>query len=84
MKSNFFILLVSAPNWDYFRNQVHLSEKKYITPKDKVHLNCNCNDGSFPNGTREAILLRFNCARIPRRKTVSQPRNRKFKKLIFF
>ena len=39
----------------------HTSEKPVmITATDKVHLKCDCVDGSIVNGIREQILFSFN------------------------
>ena len=44
----------------------HTSEKPVmITTTDKVHLKCDCVDGSIVNGIREQILFSFNLSAPP-------------------
>ena len=44
----------------------HISEKPVIiTTTDKVHLKCDCVDGSIVNGIREQILFSFNLSSPP-------------------
>ena len=44
----------------------HISEKPVmITTTDKVHLKCDCVDGSIVNGIREQILFSFNLSAPP-------------------
>ena len=44
-----------------YPSKTHTSEKPVmITNTDKVHLKCDCVDGSIVNGIREQILYSFN------------------------
>ena len=52
----------------------HTSEKPVmITTTDKVHLKCDCVDGSIVNGIREQILFSFNLNAPPGYKTIKEP-----------
>ena len=53
---------------------IHRSEKPgMITTTDKVHLKCDCVDGSIVNGIREQILFSFNFSAPPGYKTIKEP-----------
>ena len=50
---------------------IHRSEKPVmITTTDKVHLKCDCVDGSIVNGIREQILFSFNLSAPPGYKNI--------------
>ena len=52
----------------------HISEKPVmITTTEKVHLKCNCVDGSIVNGVREQILFSFNLSAPPGCKSIKEP-----------
>ena len=52
----------------------HTSEKPVmITTTDKVHLKCDCVDGSIVNGIREQILFSFNLSAPPEYKIIKEP-----------
>ena len=52
----------------------HFSEKPVmITTTDKVHLKCDCVDGSIVNGIREQILFSFNLSAPPGYKIIKEP-----------
>ena len=52
----------------------HESEKPVmITTTDKVHLKCDCVDGSIVNGIREQILFSFNLSAPPGYKIIKEP-----------
>ena len=52
----------------------HTSEKPVmITTTDKVHLKCDCVDGSIVNGIREQILFPFNLSAPPGYKIIKKP-----------
>ena len=44
-----------------------------ITTTDKVHLKCDCVDGSIVNGIREQILFSFNLSAPPGYKIIKEP-----------
>ena len=50
----------------YYPEGIHKSEKPVmITTTDKVHLKCDCVDGSIVNGIREQILFSFSLSSPP-------------------
>ena len=51
-----------------------------ITGIDKVHLKCDCIDGSIMNGTREPILYSFAIDQPPGHKIYKEPKVKLFKK----
>ena len=52
----------------------HISEKPVmITTTDKVHLECDCVDGSIVNGIREQILFSFILSAPPGYKIIKEP-----------
>ena len=53
-----------------------------ITGIDKVHLKCDCIDGSIMNGTREPFLYSFALDQPPGHKTYKEPKVKLFKKKI--
>ena len=52
-----------------------------ITRIDKIHLKCDCIDGSIMNGTREPILYSFACDHPPGHKIYKEPKVKLFKKI---
>ena len=52
-----------------------------ITGTDKVHLKCDCIQGSIVNGKREPILYSFALSSPPRHKIYKEPRMKLFKKV---
>ena len=60
----------------------HKSEKPVmITTTDKVHLKCDCVDGSIVNGIREQILFTFNLSAPPGYKIIKEPNIILYKKI---
>ena len=60
----------------------HISEKPVmITTTDKVHLKCDCVDGSIVNGIREQILFSFNLSSPPGYKIIKEPNIILYKKI---
>ena len=60
----------------------HTSEKPVmITTTDKVHLKCDCVDGSIVNGIREQILFSFNLRALPGYKVIKEPNIILYKKI---
>ena len=58
-------ILLEFTNKDY-QAGTHTSEKPVmITTTDKVHLKCDCVDGSIVNGIRDQILFSFNLSAPP-------------------
>ena len=61
---------------------IHISEKPVmITTTDKVHLKCDCVDGSIVNGIREQILFSFNLSAPPIYKIIKEPNDILYKKI---
>ena len=52
-----------------------------ITGIDKIHLKCDCIDGSIVNGTREPILYSFAPSSPPGHKLYKEPRVKLFKNI---
>ena len=52
-----------------------------ITGIDKVHLKCDCIDGSIVNGVREPILYSFALDQPPGHKIYKEPKVKLFKKI---
>ena len=52
----------------------HIPDKPVmITSTDKVHLKCDCVDGSIVNGVREQTLLSFNLSAPPGYRIITEP-----------
>ena len=52
-----------------------------ITGIDKIHLKCDCIQGSIVNGIRESILFSFALSSPPGHKICKEPRIKLFKKI---
>ena len=52
-----------------------------ITGIDKIHLKCDCNNGSIVNGVREQILYSFAFSSPPGHKIYKEPRIKLFEKV---
>ena len=60
----------------------HKSDKPImITSIDKVHLNCDCVDGSSVNGVREHVLFSLNLSVPPGYKIINAPTTVLYKKI---
>ena len=67
---------------EYYNKGTHTSEKPVmITTIDKVHLKCDCVDGSIVNGIREQILFNFNLSAPPGYKIIKEPNFILYKKI---
>ena len=53
-----------------------------ITGIDKIHLKCDCIEGSIVNGIREPILYSYALSSPPMHKTYKEPRVKLFKKIF--
>ena len=51
----------------------HTSKKQVEISSDKVHLSCDCVDGSIGNGIREQILFSLNLGAPPGYKILKNP-----------
>ena len=75
------ITLLGFTNKDY-QAGTHISEKPVmITTTDKVHLKCDCVDGSIVIGIREQILFSFNLSAPPGYKIIKEPNIILYKKI---
>ena len=73
--------LLGFTNTHYVQG-THISEKPVmITTTDKVHLKCDCVDGSIGNGIREQILFSFNLSAPPGYKIIKEPNIILYKKI---
>ena len=73
--------LLGFTNTHYIQG-THISEKPVmITTTDKVHLKCDCVDGSIVNGIREQILFSFNLSAPPGYKIIKEPNITLYKKI---
>ena len=73
--------LLGFTNTHYIEG-THISEKPVmITTTDKVHLKCDCVDGSIVNGIREQILFSFNLSAPPGLKIIKEPNIILYKKI---
>ena len=91
-KSFFYTILGSTQSHSYPLDDIdgffqlipglYKSEKPInITGIDKVHLKCNCIDGSIMNGIREPILYSFSLDQPPGHKIYKEPKIKLFKKI---
>ena len=59
-RSFFHTLIGFTPYWDYKPPGVYTSDKiSTINTKNKIHLKCDCIDGSIQDGVRQPILFTF-------------------------
>lgn len=68
---------------DFYHQGTHLSEKVVsITSIDKVHLKCDCIEGSYLNGLPSSILYSFSLNVPPGYKIIEKPSTVLYKKVI--
>ena len=60
-ENSFFIFILGfTPGWDYKHYIKYNSQKNVnLTSTNKIHLKCDCNDGSVLNSIRQPILFSF-------------------------
>ena len=59
-KSFFSTVLGFTPGWDYKHYNKYISQKIVnLNSTNKIHLNCDCIDGSIQDGVRQPILFSF-------------------------
>ena len=63
------------------RDHIKAINQKIITGIDKIHLKCDCIQGSIVNGIREPILYSFAMSSSPGHKIYKEPRVKLFKKI---
>ena len=73
--------LLGFTNTDYPAGTLKSEKPVIITPTDKVHLMCDCVDGSIVNGIREQILFSLNLSAPPGYKNLKEPNTILYKKI---
>ena len=80
-KSFFHTLLGHDPSFDYKVPGVYASNKILnLNTTNKIHLKCDCIDGSIQNGLRQPILYSFVLDKPSGYKIFSEPETIQFKK----
>ena len=73
-KSFFSTILGFTPGWDYKHYNKYNSQKIVnLGSTNKIHLKCDCIDGSVVNGLRQPILYSFVLDKLPGYKVFSEP-----------
>ena len=81
-KSFFHTLLGHDPYFDYKTPGVYTSDKILnLNTTNKIHLKCDCIDGSIQNGVRQPILYSFVLDKKPGYKIFSEPETVYYKKI---
>ena len=81
-KSFFSTILGFVPGWDYKHYNEYTSQKIVnLGNTNKIHLKCDCIDGSVLNGSRQPILHSFVLDKLPGYKVFSTPETIHYKKL---
>ena len=81
-KSFFHTLLGHDPYFDYKVPGVYTSDKILnLNTTNKIHLKCDCIDGSIPNGLRQPILYSFVLDKPSGYKIFSEPETINYKKI---
>ena len=81
-KSFFSTILGSTSGWDYKHYNKYTSQKVVnLGSTNKIHLNCDCIDGSVVNGIRHPILFSFVLDKKPGYKVFSEPETIHYKKI---
>ena len=82
-KSFFSTILGFTPGWDYKHYNKYTSQKLVnLGSTNKIHLKCDCIDGSVLNGLRQPILYSFVLDKLPGYKIFSEPETiHKYKKI---
>ena len=81
-KSFFSTILGFTPGWDYKHYNKYTSQKAVtLGNTNKIHLKCDCIDGSVVNGLRQPILYSFALDKLPGYKVFSEPETIHYKKI---
>ena len=81
-KSFFSTILGFTPGWDYKHYNKYISQKIVnLGGTNKIHLKCDCIDGSVVDGVRQAILYSFVLDKLPGYKVFSEPETIHYKKI---
>ena len=82
-KSFFSTILGFTPGWDYKHHNKYTSQKVVnLGSTNKIHLKCDCIDGSVLNGIRQPILYSFILDKLPGYKVFCEPETIHYKKMI--
>ena len=81
-KSFFSTIIGFTPGWDYKHYNKYISQKIVnLGGTNKIHLKCDCIDGSVVDGVRQAILYSFVLDELPGYKVFSEPETIHYKKI---
>ena len=81
-KSFFSTILGFTAGWDYKHYNKYISQKIVsLSNTKKIHLKCDCIDGSVVNGLRQPILYSFVLDKLPGYKVFSEPETIHYKKI---
>ena len=81
-KSFFSTILGFTSGWDYKHYKKYTSQKIVnLCSTNKIHLKCDCIDGSVVNGYRQPILYSFVLDKLPGYKIFSEPELIHYKKI---
>ena len=81
-KSFFSNILGFTPGWDYKHYNKYTSQKVVnLGSTNKIHLKCDCIDGSVLNGIRQPILFSFVLDKLPGYKVFCEPDTIHYKKI---
>ena len=81
-KSFFSTVLGFTPSWDYKHYNKYTSQKLVNSGStNKIHLKCDCVDGSVVNGLRQSVLYSFLLDKLPGYKVFSEPETIHYKKI---
>ena len=81
-KSFFSTVLGFTPGWDYKHYDKYTSQKVVILGStNKIHLKCDCIDGSVVKGLRQPILYSFVSDKLPGYKVFCEPETIHYKKI---
>ena len=81
-KSFFSSILGFTAGWDYKHYNKYVSQKVVkLDNTNKIHLKCDCIDGSVLNGIRQPILLSFVLDKLPGYKVFCEPETIHYKKI---
>ena len=81
-KSFFSTVLGFTPGWDYKHYNKYTSQKVVnLGSTNKIHLKCDCIDGSVLNGLRQPVLCSFVLDKLAGYKIFSEPETIHYKKI---
>ena len=81
-RSFFHTLLGFIPYWDYKSSGVYTNDKNLnLNTLNKIHLKCDCIDGSIQDGVRQPILFTFVLDKPSGYKIFSEPETIHYKKI---